>query len=229
MEANNYNSLKDDSRFQDITKILKELPKVKAEDNFEFNLLSKIQNGNYDAKKYKENSLSWAWIYAPATALVLSAVLIFFVVSPDEDFDNPLMSNPPLRAALVSNSPDTMIANSVAENRSAFSETALRETAATKPASSKVDPYLVVFQPNDVVVKEKMAYPFSKQKGVDIDNYVGRNDLLGQGGSQLAGYGDNYFEFDGFFVRTNPDKGQISREKARLDSLRRSQIIKELK
>lgn len=173
--------------------------------------------------------MSWAWIYAPVTALVLSAVLIFFVISPDEEFDNPLMSNPPLRAALVTNSPDTMIANSTMENRTAFSATALRETGASKPTSSKVDPYFVVFQPNDVVIKEKMAYPFSKQKGVDLDNYVGRNGLLGQGGSQLAGYGDNYFEFDGFFVRTNPDKVQISREKARLDSLRRSQIIKELK
>ncbi|OGU33328.1 MAG: hypothetical protein A2068_06180 [Ignavibacteria bacterium GWB2_35_6b] len=229
MEANNYNSLKDDARFQDITKILKELPKVKADDNFEFNLLTKIQNGNYSAKKYKENSLGWTWIYAPVTALVLSAVLIFFIVNPEEEFDNPLMSNPPLRAALVSNSPDTMIANSAEQNSSAFSETALRETAAAKSASSKVDPYLVVFQPNDVVVKEKMAYQFSKQKGVDLDNYVGQNGLQGQGGSQLAGYGDNYFEFDGFFVKSNPDKGQISREKARLDSLRRLQIIEELK
>ena len=204
MEANNYNSLKDDARFQDITKILKELPKVK-------------------------NSLGWTWIYAPVTALVLSAVLIFFIVNPEEEFDNPLMSNPPLRAALVSNSPDTMIANSAEQNSSAFSETALRETAAAKSASSKVDPYLVVFQPNDVVVKEKMAYQFSKQKGVDLDNYVGQNGLQGQGGSQLAGYGDNYFEFDGFFVKSYPDKGQILREKARLDSLRRSQIIEELK
>lgn len=229
MEAKNYNSLKDDSRFQDITKILKELPNLKADDNFEFNLLTKIQNGNYDAKKYKENSFGWAWIYAPATALVLSVVLIFFIINPEEEFDNPLMLNPPLRAALVSNSPDTMIANSAMENRSAFSETAFRESAAAKQATSKTDPYLVVFQPNDVVVKEKMAYPFSKQKGVDLDNYVGQNGLQGQGGSQLAGYGDNYFEFDGFFVRSNPDKGQISREKARLDSLRRSQIIKELK
>jgi len=231
MEAKNYNSLEEDVRFQEVTKILKELPKVKADDNFEFKLLTKIQNGSYDTKKYKENSLGWAWIYAPATALVLSAVLIFFVVNPSiEEFDNPLMSNPPLRAEVVVNTPDTMLANSELAAQAFSNQNTERKTAqAAKSVSSKTDPYLVVFQPNDVIVKEKMAYPFSKQKGVDIDNYVGKNGLQGQGASKLAGYGDNYFEFDGFFVRENVDKNLILKEKARLDSLKRAEIIKENK
>lgn len=231
MEAKNYNSFNDDSRFQEVTKILNELPKVKADDNFEFNLLTKIKNGSYDAKKYKENSLGWAWIYAPATALVFSAVLIFFVVNPGiEEFDNPLMSNPPLRAEVVVNTPDTMLANSeLAAKTFSNQNTEKKEAQSAKPFSSQTDPYLVVFQPNDVIVKEKMEYPFSKQKGIDLDNYRGKNGLQGQGASRLAGYGDNYFEFDGFFVRERVDKNLILKEKARLDSLKRAQIIKENK
>lgn len=229
MEENKYNSINEDSEFQDLKNLLQELPKVKADDNFEFNLITKIQNGNFDAGKYKENKIGFSWIYAPATALVLSMVLIFFVFNPDsEELDNPLMANP--RAITASNIPDTMIANTlnkleadVAGNQAAVA----RKSAAVKSSKKDKDSYVVVFQPNDVIVKEKAPYPF--EQGVDLDNYVGRNGLQGQGGSQLAGYGNNYFDFDGFFVRVYPNKKQMMLEKARLDSLKNLQKMQENK
>lgn len=223
MEEKNYNSINEDSRFQDLTKMLQELPKIKAEDNFEFNLLAKIKNGNYDAKKYKESHVGWTWIYAPATALLLSAILIFFVFNPEsEEFDNPLMANPPLRTL---NTPDTMMTNflSKAETQVAQNEKPAKQNSDNSNKSKTEESYVVVLQPNDVVVREKMPYPF--EEGVDIDNYVGQSGLQGQGGGQLANYGENYFEFDGFFIRVKPNKELILREKARLDSLRKSLII----
>lgn len=220
MEEKNYNFNDEDLRFKDLTKMLQDLPKVTADDNFEFNLLTKIQNGNYNAAKFKENKIGWAWIYAPATALVFSAVLIFFVFNPEyEDFDNPLLTNPPLRTALISNIPDTMIINStsgIAENNLSPNQ----KSSASIKSKETENSYVAVFQPNDVVIKEKIPYPF--EQGVDLDNYVGQNGLQGQSRSQLAAYG-NYFDFDGFLVRKNLNKEKAMLEKARLDSLQKAQ------
>lgn len=226
MEEKKYNFKDEDSEYQEISKMLSELPKVKADDNFEFNLLAKIQNGNFDVKKYKESSIGWSWIYAPATALALSVILIFFVFNPEsEQFDNPLMSNPPLRAAFASDSPDTMIANQASGSAVARNMNSSKNDTEGNRQNVE-DSYVVVLQPNDVVVKEKMPYPF--EDGVDLDNYVGGNELKGQSRSQLAGYG-NSFDFDGFFIRINPNNEKILLEKARLDSLQKLQKMDETK
>lgn len=225
MEMNNYNNNKEE--FQDLSNLLKKLPKKNAPDNFEYNLLTKIQNGNFEEKKYKENKLGWSWTFAPATALVLSAILIFFVFdSSSDDFDNPLMANPPLRNAVVTNTPDTMMANTVTNNveLTSVSRNGIMDKDNKYDVSVDDEKYVVVLQPNDVVVKEKMDYPFDKRNAVNLDNLApAGNNLRGSGGTQLVGGANNYFNFDGFFVRIRVNEELILKERARLDSLRKLQ------
>jgi len=79
----------DDNEFNELKKLLKDLPKVNAPDNFEFNLMTKIQNKSFEVKSEKKKG--WlTWSLTPAFAFAMSVFLIFFVFTGEEESeDNP--------------------------------------------------------------------------------------------------------------------------------------------
>ena len=83
MEKNKLHN-EEEKEFEKIQNLLKDLPKVKAPDNFEFNLLTRIHNKNFDLKTEKKNNLFR--IYAPSFALAASVALVFFLFS-DKDIE----------------------------------------------------------------------------------------------------------------------------------------------
>ena len=64
----------DDNEFKELKKLLKDLPKVNAPDNFEFNLMTKIQNKSFEVKSEKKKG--WlTWSLTPAIAFAMSVIL----------------------------------------------------------------------------------------------------------------------------------------------------------
>ena len=55
--------------FPDLKKDLKNLPKVNAPENFEFNLMTRIQNKNFGTMEDKRTKFSWIKFLTPALAL----------------------------------------------------------------------------------------------------------------------------------------------------------------
>ena len=78
MNKNLYNN--NDEEYQHVIKLLKELPKEKASDNFEYNLRVKIDNKNFDLNT-KESRIFPRWnIFVPAAGAVVTSVIIFFTI-----------------------------------------------------------------------------------------------------------------------------------------------------
>ena len=86
----------DDNEFKELKKLLKDLPKVNTPDNFEFNLMTKIQNKSFEVKSEKKKS--WlTWSLTPAITFAMSVFLIFFVFTGEEESeDNPWNTLPRL-------------------------------------------------------------------------------------------------------------------------------------
>ena len=53
MEQKLYNS--NDEQYKHVVNLLRELPKVKAENNFEYNLKVRIENKNFELKTEQKN------------------------------------------------------------------------------------------------------------------------------------------------------------------------------
>ena len=73
-----YNS--NDEEHQHVIKLLRELPKEKAPDNFEYNLFTKIENKNFGLNTKEPKFTLPLKFLIPATGVMLSAVFLFFVV-----------------------------------------------------------------------------------------------------------------------------------------------------
>ena len=222
MGKDTYNFNKEEG-FEELRQTLAELPRVKAPDDFEFKLLTRIENKQFDIKDTEEK-VGWAWIYAPATALVMSAVVLFFVFGSDnEELGNPLLEDPLPKTELIGE------ANSgnaeELQSKKLLSKTSVAEESAT----ADIENYVVVVKPNDVVVQERVNYPFNESSSVDLDKTLNNANpsALRTVGTLESNRGNiEYFEFNGFFTRDQQVNNEaLLKEKAKIDSLKN--LVKE--
>ena len=93
-----------DYEFEGVVKILKELQQVKAPNNFESNLMRRINSGDFHEEK-TENWLSVIFApkkFIPSAALAVIAVLILFVIKPGyNEIENPLNVKPKIRKDII--------------------------------------------------------------------------------------------------------------------------------
>ncbi len=216
MGKHTYNFNKEEG-FEELRKTLAELPQVKAPDDFEFKLLTRIENKQFDINDAEEK-IGWSWIYAPVTALVMSAVVLFFVFSNDnEDLGNPLLEDPLPKTEIIGE------ANSGNTEEFQSKKLLSKTSAGEENTASNNENYVVVVQPNDVVVQEKVNYPFSENSSVDLDNALNNANpnalrTVGTAGNNRGNV--EYFEFNGFYTRIQSDNDTLMKEKARMDSLK---------
>lgn len=214
-----YNS-NDEQKFVELIKDLKDLPKVKADDNFEYNLMVKIRNKNFDlAIPERTYFLNRALI--PAAALVFSAIAIFFVINePGVGLENPLLSEPPTRENYSQSKIDTIELANAETLTIAAQPTEEHTQQIEQPASNLVR---VLVEPSDAVTVEEVNLPFDDQKSVDLDTYV-----LGENPTQKASLrrgrvvsgGSQPSQFEGFLIREKASRAAIEAHRARLDSLK---------
>ena len=77
MNEKHYNE--EGNKYPEITKLLKELPEVKAPDDFDYKLMIKIQNGQFESNRELNRKSSGSWVFIPAAAVAVSSVLLFFI------------------------------------------------------------------------------------------------------------------------------------------------------
>ncbi|MCF8261367.1 MAG: hypothetical protein K9J12_11390 [Melioribacteraceae bacterium] len=176
-----------------ISKILAQMPKLDAPDNFEYNLMVKINNGNFDTHDSSEAGWKLSWLYAPITALASSVFLLFYLYSPINDSTLPLITDD---AQTISN-------NSVSKQFVWAEEVGEKFDKSDEQSEEIVnDAYQVVLQPNDVVETRKIDPSILKGKGSELDVDLSNKGLKasrGRGTLVSAG-GVSQFNFDGFYV-----------------------------
>jgi hypothetical protein len=93
-----------DNEFNGVVKILKELQQVKTPNNFEADLMRRVNAGEFREEK-TENWLSRIFIpktFIPSAALAVIAVLILFVIKPGStEIENPFNARPRVRKDMI--------------------------------------------------------------------------------------------------------------------------------
>ncbi len=212
------NHIEDEKEFEKLQTLLKDLPRMEAPDNFEYNLMTKIHNKNFDIKSEKKKSIFF-WVYTPTFALVASVILVFFVFTDNDiDTDDTWNIQPKLRPELQS----PQILNSNAKQIEE-QETIGKQSNSKRKTSSKVNPSVQMKESTgekkNIAVNQKSqpVYPFDKSESVDLDQLLKDESSTPNNGiaqPQLAGENDaSESQFNGFFIR------QIEAE-ARKESLR---------
>ncbi|MCW8850037.1 MAG: hypothetical protein OQJ81_08695, partial [Melioribacteraceae bacterium] len=204
MNKNHYNS-KDEEHLH-VIKLLKELPKEKAPDNFEYNLSIKIKNKNFGLNT-KEPKFLMPWkILLPSTGVALSAILLFFVVFTENDsIENPFLIKPKLRTELSGNllnstNKDVDNKNSISENDVIIQENKPALIAQQTPKANK----------KSVAETEirKPNFPFNNS--TDLDEALSKNSpSAANSRASLAGNSKLESVFNGFYIRNEVDKEYV--------------------
>lgn len=223
MSMNSYNNETEHSK---LLEDLKSLPKMKAPENFELNLLTRIQNQNFGEVKEQRADFNFFKFLVPSGVVVAALIVFFLFIFPgQQQVDNPFMAEPP---AIMSDTQGNI--KSINKDLAANNITKSSEAAA-KIAEPKINKQLnsgleAKIQPNDVVIKSDQKYPISRNRSIALDEYISGQAQQGsdiQRGS-VVNSGENAPDFDGFFVRQQPDKATIMKYRAMLDSVKKAQM-----
>ena len=222
MGENSYYT-KEEEKFREVINTIKSLPKVEADDNFEYNLMVKINNRNFSLK-YEERSFGFSRALVPAAALVFSVVIVFFLGndSTTVNLENPFLFDPPAREGYSAATADTIEMRT--SRVSASMENSMMDNIQESVISNGA--VRVVVEPNDVVTVERIPPPFDYSKSLDLDSYVsGRENKTSSAnmGTLVSG-GQQSLGFDGFLIRERPSQEVIEYYRAIRDSLRKSTI-----
>ncbi len=223
MENNHYN-IKDDEQYKHVINLLKGLPKVKAENNFEYNLKVKIQNKNFRLN-YPEKEVFPFWkILVPVGSFAAAAIvfMVFFFNSPTDNFENPFQITPKLRSEAVGNLMET---RNYADRKISNNDVIVKKENLSKP---NLENFNSIAQ-NSVKLQsssnnaKKAAFPFNDQKSIDLDQINGISESLPNMNRRatLTSQTPQFSPFDGFYIREEVDKEYVEALKARLDSLKK--------
>lgn len=213
MNKNLYNS--NDLEHQHVIKLLKELPKEKAPDNFEYNLSVKIKNKNFGLNT-KEPRFLFPWkVFMPATGIVAAMLLFFTFFGESETFENPFQLQPKLRTELNGNLQKTT--QNLHDNKNIISENdvILKNNKNDVSQSSTKSKAIVAKIENN-----KPNFPFNNSTNLD-EAITGNSKVNISNKASLAGGTDLQSSFNGFYIRNEVDKAYVEALKARMDSLKK--------
>lgn len=217
----------EEKEFEKLQTLLKELPKVNAPENFEFNLMTKIQNKNFKIKSEKKKNIFYM-VYAPTFALAASIILVFMIFT-DKGVDSEDLWNiqpklrPEIPSSKVSNSD-----NQINENEAAL-EPPINKRKSSDRSNTSVQIQEPSFEKSNIAVNNKSQpdYPFDKSESVDIDKLLEADESAsptnGIFKSQLAGENDAAeSQFKGFFIRQKEVEAKKESLRIHEDSLKQS-------
>ncbi len=221
MNKNRYNF--NENEYEQIIKLLKELPKEKAADNFEYNLMVKIKNGNFEnVKTKKENFAVWKILIPAGGLLAVLIVLFTFFNFHQESADNPFRLPPQLRTEISGNVnvPLSSTKEIFGEYKITDKDVVLIESK--KNIKKRHEPQIKK-RPKHLHLQGIAALPFKLKNSTNLDEAVkiketgnNINHRAALTGMNNAGSG-----FDGFFIGREIDKKEIETMKARIDSIKK--------
>ena len=223
MKIKNYS---DESNHKKLMEDLKSLPKIKAPENFEYNLMTRIQNQNFGELKKERVPFNIIKFLAPSAVVVTAFILFFLFYSPSQQqIDNPFMIDPP---AIVSDSQGTITSTNkdlAFNNQTSASESQTRtvEPQINKQGEGNLD---VKPQTNDAVVKRQGKYPINSRRSVALDDFISgdsqQKSTMERG--NIVNNGEQAPDFDGFYIRQKPDKATITKYRSLIDSVKKAQM-----
>lgn len=198
---------------------LKKLPKVNAPDNFEFNLMTRIQNKTFQTTDEKISGFSLAKFLAPS-AVVVAVVLLFFIFYPQkEQINNIRMSQertiiPPV----VQPENHQIQAKDLAINKQIPKSSNKQTEERNQSVQEQPEPQLFRANRSDLLQ--------NNQNAISLDEYISgdnSNQRNLQRGSVVTS--ENQLpEFDGFFIKQKTDPQTLKRYREVVDSMKKAQL-----
>jgi len=202
----------EEEKFSKLVAELKTLPKIEAPDNFEFNLMTRIQNKNFGEIRDTRPAFNWFKFLAPSAA-VMASVLLFFIFYPQrEEIPTQIVNNKQLidSQALAGKSSDKKF-------ESLFS-TDDKKSSIKKSVESNSN----IAQTQ---LPGKRTFPLNQRRSVSVDDYIsGANSNQNPSArTSIVNSGDEPM-VDGFRIENKLDKKTIEKFRAELDSLKKAQL-----
>jgi len=208
MGINNYDIESKNSR---LVEELKSLPKVKAPENFELNLMTRIQNQNFGEIKEEKQRFSYFKFLAPSAVVVTAFIVFFIFFYPSQQRINNFQPQP-----VVSDSQGSVasVKTELAQNNPESKKSVAFEQKSTSNSASQ--------QSNSNIAK----YPINRNRSVSLDDYISgeseRSSNVQQG--NVVNSGEDSPNFDRFFVRQKSDKETIAKYRSVIDSLKKAEM-----
>jgi len=221
MEIKDYNNVK--SKHSKLIQDLRSLPKIKAPENFEYNLMTRIHNQNFGGIKKERVHFNLIKFLAPSAVVVTGIILFFIFFSTEQQIDNPFMSEPP---AIVT---DSQSAAPTVGKELTINNTVTTPRLTTRNAKSGIIkeekfPDVKINQ-NDVVLRKYDKYPINKNRSIALDDFISgdsqQKTTIQRG--NVVNEGVAAPEFDGFFIRQDTDKDTVAKYRALIDSVIKAQ------
>jgi len=223
MKNDLYNSK--DEEYKHVIKLLKELPKEKAPENFEYNLSIKIKNENFEPNLPESSKFNPWTIFLPASGAVAALLLVFVIAFNNQDpSENPFQMQPKLRNEMGAN----VFASSENEvnfgNNSKISDTDVIIKESESILEEEKSPLVRKEPEGKKIVSNapKVDFPFDDYNSTNLDQVLGekRKATNISRRATLAGR-SNSPAFNGFFIREEVDKEYVEAMKAKMDSLKK--------
>lgn len=204
----------EDKKFSNLLSDLKKLPKIEVPENFEFNLMTRIQNKNFSQVEEERPKFNLLKFLAPS-AVVLTAVLLFFIIYPQKE-EIPTQ---------IAKQPNTTDSQSIVGNSANKNFESLFSKEEKKPSAQKQE---VFSQSNQNIAQNptqvKSPVQFNPRRSVAVDDFISgansnQNSTIG---SNIVNSGDQPI-VDGFLVEKKTDKKTIEKYRSELDSLKKAQ------
>jgi len=201
----------DDNEFVELKKLLKEIPKVKAPDNFEFNLMTRIQNKNFEVKTEKKKSI-FSWALTPAITFATTVLILVFVFAESEDIEeNPWQTPPQLIENQISETEAILQQDEKVERDSYSSAENIANNSNTSSNSSEK---LIKKQAGRRNIQFNNLDSYSLDDDINAKSSQKRNF----GATHLANASnENLSSFDGFFLREVKKEAPKDSSKTKMD------------
>jgi hypothetical protein len=203
----------EEQQFSNLLTDLKKLPKIEAPENFEFNLMTRIQNRNFGKSEEERPKFNLLKFLAPSAA-VLATVVLFFIFYPQQKEIQTQIT----KQQNVTDS-QSIAGNTSNKNiESLFSQKSTHDVQ--RKDNGRVEQEVVVgSQPS------KSQPIFNQRRSVSVDDYIsGVNSNQNPGlKSNVVNSGDEPI-VDGFLIEKKTDKKTIEKYRNEVDSLKRARI-----
>jgi len=206
----------EETKYSKLLNDLKSLPQIKAPENFEFNLMTRIENKNFGDSKLPKQKFNLLKFLAPSAAVVAMFILFIIFYPASEEIKNEIAKQPSVADT------QTLIEKSIASQQTQIPQLTKTEKKKTL-GSGNINGSLEASNSSSSA-KSKLQNFINSQRSVSVDDYLSgatvtnrnmqRGNVIKSGDEPVV---------DGFFVEKQTDKQFIEKYRAALDSLRKAQ------
>ncbi|MBA4405866.1 hypothetical protein C0389_01195 [bacterium] len=201
-----------ENKHAEMIKDLHNLPKIESPENFEYKLMTRINNKNFGSIEKNKPVFNWVKFLAPSAFVVTAIILLFVFFPSSRQIENPL-----LHQSQKSDS-QSIVNNSLAAGEEFINSQESRQNTNPKVSDKSVNP-------GSPVRSVSPQIPFNTSRSVSLDDYIsGGNNPRNLQQGNIVNSGSQTTPLDQFFVAENPDPNMLKKMRAKVDSLKKAQL-----